>query len=113
MPMEDYFEAMCVMNWVTTPDGGGGFVWEWQDGAPFEGGIVLNSSTQMLIAQQTGTKSVYTLTVRKDLPLEKGDMVKRISDGALFKITSDPADRKTPPLSEIHGMAVTMERVEA
>lgn len=113
MPLQDYLEAMCVMNWVATPDGGGGFVWEWQDGAPFEGGIVLNSSTQMLIAQQTGTKSVYTLTVRKNVPLEKGDMVKRLSDDAIFKITSDPADRKTPAASELFCMSATMERVEA
>ena len=113
MPMEDFFEGMCVVNKVSVSDGGGGFVWEWEDGAAFEGGIVLDSSTQMQIAQKTGTKAVYTLTTRKDMPFENGDLVKRLRDGAVFKITSDSADRKTPPLSELNAMAVSMERVTA
>lgn len=111
MPMQDFFEPLRVMNWVSEPDGGGGFVWTWQDGVDFEGGIVLNSSTQMQIAQQTGTKGVYTLTTSVNMPLENGDVVKRISDGALFKVTAHPSDRKTPRTAGISGMAVTMERV--
>lgn len=111
MPMEDFFEPMRVMNWVTQPDGGGGFVWTWEDGVPFDGGIVLNSSTQMQIAVQAGTKSIYTLTTDKQMPFETGDVVKRLSDDALFKITSDPTDVKTPALSSIKGWQVTMERV--
>lgn len=111
MPLEDYFEPLCVMDWISKPDGGGGFVWDWQDGAPFDGGIVLNSTTEMRIAQQQGTKGIYTLTTRLDVPLEKGDVVKRIRDDALFKVTSDPADKKTPATSDISGVQVTMERV--
>ncbi len=111
MPMEDFFEAMCVMDWITHPDGGGGFVWDWKEGAPFDGGIVLNTATQMQIAQQTGTKSVYTLTTAVHMPFEKGDVVKRLRDDALFKITSDPTDLKTPLISDIKGCQVSMERV--
>ena len=113
MPLEDFFEPLRVMDWVTVPDGGGGFIWEWKDGVAFEGGIVLNSSTQMQIAQQTGTKSIYTLTTRKTLPLENGDMIKRLRDDALFKVTAHPADRRTPAFSDINGMAVALERVTA
>lgn len=111
MPMRDFYEALCVMNWISQPDGGGGFVWDWQDGATFSGGIVLNSTTQMQIAQQTGTKAVYTLTTSVRMPFEAGDVVKRMRDDALFKITSDPEDMKTPSISDISGWQVTMERV--
>lgn len=111
MPMEDFFVPMCVMDWRSKPDGLGSFVWEWEDGAPFDGGIVLNSSTEMRIAQQDGHKGIYTLTTAIRMPFELGDVVKRISDGALFKVTSDPADEKTPLIAGITGMQVTMERV--
>ncbi len=111
MAMEDFYEAMCVVNKVSVPDGGGGFVWEWQDGAPFDGRIKLDASTQMQIAQQSGVKAVYNLTTRKSIPLETGALVKRMKDGAVFKVTADPADRQTPALSDLNAMSVSMERV--
>ena len=111
MAMEDFYEAMCVVDKVSVPDGGGGFVWEWQDGAPFEGRIKLDSSTQMQIAQKNGVKAVYNLTARKGIPLETGDLVKRMRDDAVFKVTADPADRQTPAMSDLSAMSVSMERV--
>ena len=113
MPMEDFFEPMCVMNWVSKPNGLGSFVWEWEDGFSFDGGIVLNTTTEMQIAQQSGSKGIYTLTTTLEMPFENGDIVKRMRDEALFKITSDPNDKKTPAISDIKGMQVTMERVTA
>ena len=113
MPLEDFFEAFCVMDWRSVSDGGGGFVWEWTDGFPFDGHAVLNTTTQMQIAQQTGTKAIYTLVTARELPFEKDDRVKRIRDGAIFKITADPGDRKTPAFSSINAAEVTMERVTA
>jgi len=111
MPMEDFYEAMCVVDKVSVPDGGGGFVWEWQDGAPFEGRIKLDSSTQMQIAQKNGIRAVYNLTVHKGIPLETGDLIKRMRDDAVFKVTADPSDRQTPSMSTLDAKSVSMERV--
>lgn len=111
MPMDDFFEPMRVMDWRSKPDGLGSFIWEWEDGADFRGGVVLNTSTQMRIAQQEGSKGIYTLTTAVKMPFENGDMVKRLKDDALFKITSDQADVSTPAISDITGWQVTMERV--
>lgn len=111
MPLEDFFESMCVMNWISKPDGLGSFVWEWEEGVPFEDGIVLNTSTPMQLAQQTGSKGIYALTTSISMPFENGDVVKRMRDGSLFQITSDPEDAKTPALSDVKGVRVTMERV--
>ena len=113
MPMDDFYEPMCVMDWRSKPDGLGSFIWEWEDGAGFRGGVVLNTSTEMRIAQQEGYKSIYTLTTSVKMPFEKGDIVKRLKDDALFKITSDPDDVVTPAISDITGWQVTMERVTA
>ena len=111
MPMDDFFIPMRVMDWKSKPDGLGSFVWEWVDGVDFAGGVVLNNTTQMQIAQQSGSKGIYTLTTAVQMPFERGDVVKRIGDDALFKITSDPNDVVTPSLSDIKGWQVTMERV--
>lgn len=113
MPMEDFFVPMCMMNKIYKPDGLGSILIVYEDGAPFDGGIVLNSTTEMQIAQQEGHKAVYTLTTAAPIPLEIDDRVKRLSDDALFKITSDAADMHTPPAAGITGTQVTMERVEA
>lgn len=113
MPMEDFFVPMCVMNKVYRPDGLGSVLVVYEDGPSFDGGIVLNSTTEMLIAQQEGRKSIYTLTTSVPLPLEIGDRVKRLSDEALFKITSDGADMQPPTIASVTGTQVTMERVEA
>lgn len=111
MPMDDFFQPMCVMDWRSKPDGLGSFIWEWEDGVSFDGGVVLNTSTAMKIAQQEGHKGVYTLTTSVKMPFEKGDIVKRLSDDALFEIISDSADVTTPKISDIDGWQVTMERV--
>lgn len=111
MPMEDFYEALCIMNWISKPDDLGGFHWEWEDGADFKGGIVLNSTTEMRIAQQSGAKGIYALTTDVSIPIAPGDVIKRLRDDALFKVTSDPEDKKTPGMSDIKGMQVTLERV--
>lgn len=113
MAMDDFFVPMCMMNKIYKPDGLGSVLAVYEDGAPFDGGVVLNSTTEMQIAQQEGHKAVYTLTTAVPLPFEKGDRVKRLSDDALFKITSDAADKQAPPMAGITGTQVTMERVEA
>lgn len=111
MPLEDFLEPMCVMNWISKPDGLGSFLWEWEDGVSFDGGIVLNSSTPMQIAQQEGSKGIYRLTTPISMQFEPGDIVKRLRDGAMFKVTSHSVDQKTPESSDVKGSRVTMERV--
>ena len=65
-------EAMtgCVLlNKVRTPDGEGGFITEWTDGAEFQAAITFDSSMQARIGEQAGVTSLYTVTTQKNVTL--------------------------------------------
>lgn len=94
--LEEAFEPLQHINKATVDDGYGGTKPEWSLGATFDGAIVLESSTEAKIAQALGVKSVYTVTVRKETQLDFHDVIMRVSDGKIFRITNDSDDRKTP-----------------
>lgn len=104
-------EAMenCIMlDKTTTDDGYGGISVEWKEGASFSAAIVFDTSIQARIAAQEGVTSRYTVTTAKAVTLQFNDYFKRLSDGKMFKVTSDGDDRFTPNSSSLD-----MRQVEA
>lgn len=98
MSLLDEAMSKCViLNKQTKPDGYGGFTTEWTDGAEFLAAVTFNSSMQARIGEKQGVTSLYTVTVSKGgMPLEYHDVFRRISDGKIFRVTSDSDDEKTP-----------------
>lgn len=94
--LEANFTDFMMINKIREPDGYGGTVTRWQDGAPFSGAIVYDGSSQMLVAQAMGSKSTYVLTVRKDVQLDYHDVIRHETDGKIFRITQNSDDLKTP-----------------
>lgn len=100
----------CVMyDKSRKPDGEGGFITEWTESAEFEAAITFDSSIQARIAEKSGVTSLYTVTVPKGLTLEYHDVFKRISDGKIFRVTSDSDDKVTPPRASFQFQQVTAE----
>lgn len=91
-----------------SPDGAGGFVVEWEDGAAFLAAITFDASMTARIAEAQGVTSRYIVTTRKNVTLEYHDVFKRISDGKIFRVTSDGDDDYTPD-----GAGLNMRRVTA
>lgn len=97
MSLIDDFSVPCkLMGKVRTPDGEGGFVTAWAEGAAFNAAIVFNNSVEARAAAQQGVKNLYTVTVDKSAAMGYHDVFKRVSDGKIFRITSDGEDAKTP-----------------
>lgn len=94
--LDDAFENFVILNKVTSSDGYGGIDTTWTEGAVIQGAIVYDGSTQMKIAQAMGVTSAYTLTVRKGLEFDYHDVIRRQSDGKIFRITSNSDELKTP-----------------
>lgn len=94
--IEDSMEQVCFMEKVRVPDGEGGFTTAWNEGAQFRASITFDSSMQARIADKQGVTSLYTVTTAKNASLEYHDVLKRLSDGKVFRITSDGDDRQTP-----------------
>ena len=103
-------ETCTMLNKVTASDGMGGYIVTWQDGATFSAAIVKDSSMQARTAEKQGVTEVYTVTVDKTLPLEYHDVFRRNSDYAVFRVTSQITDSKTPDVASFQFGQVTAER---
>lgn len=93
----DCMKVPCVfMVQKQIPDGSGGQKTTWEDGEPLEAAIVRDTSTEARIAEAAGTVEMYTVTVSRSVHLKYHAVIKRLSDGKTFRITSDNAESKTP-----------------
>lgn len=103
-------EDVVLMEKKREPDGEGGFLPEvWVDGASFKAAITFNSSIEARTAEKSGVTSLYTVTVKKGTMLEYHDVFKRLSDGKIFRVTSDGDDKMTPASASFQVAQVTAE----
>lgn len=106
--LDEAFEPFTIINKMVVDDGYGGTTIQWVDGAVINGAIVFNSSMQAKIAREAGVTSVYTFTVDKSVELDLHTVIRRESDGRIFRLTSNSDDKKTP-----HSASLNMRQYDA
>lgn len=109
-------ESMEEFNYVdktTVPDGYGGVATAWQVGAAFIAAAVLDNSMEARRAEKEGVTSLYTIITKRNITLIYGDVIRRNSDGKLFRITSDGTDKKTPGSAGLDMRAVSAEELDS
>lgn len=94
--LSDAMEKCILIDKHTSADGYGGFNTTWVDGAPIDAAIVLDTSIEARIAEKQGVTGLYTITTAKNVNLQYHDVLRRVSDSKIFRITSDGDDRHTP-----------------
>lgn len=94
--LENAYEDFTVINKAVVDDGYGGTTTTWTDGAHIKGAMVFDNSAQMKTAMAAGYKSAYTLTVKRHVQLDFHTVIRRESDGVIFRLTSNSDDKKTP-----------------
>lgn len=94
--LEKEFEPFVILNKAVVPDGVGGTITTWTDGKTINAVSRLDNSKEARIAQQQGVTALYTLVTRKSVILDYHDVLRRKSDGKIFRVTSDGEDMKTP-----------------
>ena len=92
-------DNMVMMDKKSGPDGEGGILNSWAEGAPFSAAVTFDSSMEARAAQKQGVTSLYTVH----------DVFKRLSDGKIFRVTSDGDDKFTPQSSSLDMRQVTAE----
>ena len=107
--LQEAMDRCTILNKQTSPDGYGGFINTWTGGAEFSAAIVFDTSIEARRAEAEGVTSVYTVTVPKSINLGYHDVFRRISDGKIFRVTSDGDDRFTPTTSTLDMRQVTAE----
>lgn len=103
-------EDCRILNHVRTDDEYGGYREEWSEGATFKAAIGKNASPEVLVAEQQGISEQFTVVVEQSFSLDFHDVFKRVSDGAIFRVTSRTTDSTAHPASTVKIAKVTAER---
>lgn len=109
---EDMMTPCVRMERKESDDGEGGTRTEWIEGEPIKAAIVRDTSTAAKVAEKEGVTSVYTITTKRNVLLGFHDVIKRLSDGRIFRVTSDIGDKVSPGMSLIDISQVTAEKWE-
>lgn len=110
--LDEQMEKCILLDEITSPDGYGGVESHWHEGADFDAAIVFNNSMEARIADKQGVTSLYTVTTRKNINLQYHKVFKRLSDGKIFRVTSDGDDNKTPASASLNMRNVSAEEWE-
>lgn len=107
--LSEAMESCVMLNKQTVSDGYGGYDTIWADGARFDAAIVLDTSMQARIGEKQGVTALYTVTTTKALNLQYHDVFRRVSDGKIFRVTSDGDDKRTPASAGLDMRQVSAE----
>lgn len=107
--LSETMENCIILDKHTRSDGRGGTKTEYVDGAPFTANISLDTSTQARIGEQAGVKNFYTVLTPRNVSLQFHDVFRRLSDGKIFRVTSDGDDKKTPQSASLNLRLVSAE----
>lgn len=107
--LDQAMESYIMMDKRTVPDGYGGYTVEWAEGAKIQAAIAFNNSIEAKTAESQGVSSVYTLTTRKNINLQFHDVLRRVRDGKIFRVTSDGDDLFTPESATLDMRNVSCE----
>lgn len=111
MSLLDDFARSCVwMEKTRIPDGAGGYITEWTEGAEFINYQALDTSMEARRAEKEGVKSLYSALVNRAVPIEYGDYFKDRSSGTTYRVTSDPSEKEAPKSATFALKAFTAER---
>lgn len=106
---EDMLEPCVLLDKTTSPDGYGGYIATYVDGAQFEASCIFDTSMEARTADKQGVTSLYTVHTLKSMTLQYHDVFRRLRDGKIFRVTSDGDDVHSPESSTINMSKVTAE----
>lgn len=99
--LDEAMESFVILNKSVIDDGYGGVETIWSDGATIKGAMMFDSSAQMKTAMAAGSTAAYTFTVGKHINLDFHTVLRRESDGAIFRLVTNSDDKKTPNSSSL------------
>lgn len=107
--LDEAMEDFVMMDKATAGDGYGGVTRVWTEGANIKAAATFDMSTEARIGAAQGVTNFYTITTPRSVNLQYYEVVKRLSDGKIFRVTSDGDDKKTPKSAGIDIRLVSAE----
>lgn len=109
---ENFMVPCQMIDRKTIEDDQGGFSTQWTDGAKFRAAIVKDKELAARVAEKQGVTAVYTITTDVGVKLKFHDVFKRLSDGSIFRVTTNAKDGETPQMATFAFEQVNAERWE-
>lgn len=111
MSLLDDFARPCVlMEKTRKPDGAGGYMVQWTEGAEFTNYQALDTSMEARRAEREGVTSLYSALVDKGFPIEYNDVFKDAETGQTYRVTSNPEEKVAPRSSTLPLKYFTAEK---
>ena len=110
MLLDSMMEKCRIMNHLRLDDDYGGYTDTWTEGASFDATIIKNSTTEAQIAEKQGVSELFTVVVKKGFTISFHDVFIRVSDGMIFRVTSNTKDSEAPEASSVKIAKVTAEK---
>ena len=108
MILDEYKEDFAFMDKTHVRDAEGNTIVSWtQAEATFKAALRFDNSVQAKRAQAEGVQDLYTIITGREVDLEFNDVVKRISDGTTYRVTTSGKDNKTPASAGLNMRAVS------
>jgi hypothetical protein len=105
--LDDAYEPFVMMDKASSLDEYGSVIRTWSEGAEIRAAATFDTSTEARIGAAQGVTSFYTITTPRSVNLQYYEVVKRVSDGKIFRVTSDGDDKKTPASASLDMRQVT------
>lgn len=105
-------EAAVIIDKITRPDGRGGVITQYVEGAEINAAFSFDASIEARIGEKQVATGRYTITTDKLINLQYHTVLKRKRDEKVFRITSDGDDNYTPASSSLNIRQVEAEEWE-
>ena len=107
--LSEAMEDCSFLDKTTQKDGYGAVDTVWREGAEFKAAFTLDSSIQARVAEKQGVTGMYTIITEKSITLDYHDVVRRASDGKIFRVTANGDDKHTPKSAALNMRTVSAE----
>lgn len=108
--IESMMEKCVMMDKTSVSDTLGGFSYTWTDGAEFDAAVIKDKSPVVTLAEVQDANEQYTVVTRESVALDFHDVFRRLSDGAVFRVTGYARDTQAPAMNTVKIVKVTAER---
>ncbi len=110
--LSDFAEAFIVRIKASDADGYGGTSKTRSDGQTISASICSTGSAETNVGAGKALNKAYTILHDRTIDFKRGDVLKRVSDGKEYRVTSDSSDMRTPIKAGISFAQVTAEVIE-
>jgi len=97
--IDNMAEHFYIMNKRIVSDGEGGTVTTWEQGTSILASVTTDTSLKGQVGDAIKNTATYTVVVEKSITLDFYDVIKRMSDGQVYRLTSGSKDGEFPSVA--------------